>query len=527
VARLYLSNNLGYDMQSGRVPFQRFIDAARSGRHADLAIVQRYIQENLNDVAKINATNQFGYTALMWAAKNNNLAILNALLAVQGIDVNAANQDGDTALTLVAYEGHDAIFDALLTVAGINFNVAGEFGNTPLIWAACKGRKGRAHMFDTLLSMKGINLDAVGQYQYTALIWAASKLNIPFYEKLIAKGADVTKRNRDGNSAAQVLQIALDEQKANEAKEAEKASKKTDVTKSNDADDTAAQVFQIDQKANEVKKALKNRPLARNNSIFNNYNEAQQKQPVKLKVIEDRNFEIRRKLKALAEKVSNAPAEIFPDAIYLDELTKYERALNTLDFDKNLGTAIDNIRNTPKALTANFYSLIVEQTELFNEKVHQDSLAKYIIAQALNFPIPLTGEYKIIQGKIPSQEINYLVNILKNIFTPIEVQRQELNQGIIALADESNVSTEEIKKYIRVTSNDSGVKLLTDINHIRLPYDKITRLITMFSAIYQDRTEYQRKENLQKVQMEDLIFGVGDLHEKINSIHASIKMKIS
>jgi hypothetical protein len=101
-------------LSNRNVTFDEFIRAAKRGYEADLRTVNLYIEQNHNNVAAINATDRYGNTALIWAARHGHIAIVRALLAKEGIAINTVGQDGDTALIWAAHNGNAANVTALL-----------------------------------------------------------------------------------------------------------------------------------------------------------------------------------------------------------------------------------------------------------------------------------------------------------------------------------------------------------------------------------------------------------------------------
>jgi ankyrin repeat protein len=66
------------------------------------------VQTLLVQGADLNATDNDGLTALMWAAKHCHIDIVQLLLA-KGADVNAKDNKGGTALIAAKREGHKEI----------------------------------------------------------------------------------------------------------------------------------------------------------------------------------------------------------------------------------------------------------------------------------------------------------------------------------------------------------------------------------------------------------------------------------
>ncbi|MDR3491669.1 MAG: ankyrin repeat domain-containing protein [Gammaproteobacteria bacterium] len=190
-------------MQRGLgVDFDRFIEAAEAGGEANLDIVNRYIAANRNNMARtINATDQYGDTALILATSNGHAPIITALLNVPGIAINAANLSGYTALIWATCNGHTPVVTALLSVPGIAINATDQFGSTALILAACYGH---APIVTALLSVPGIAINATAQFGNTALILATHRGHAPIVTALLnAPGIDITKINNHGRTAEQ------------------------------------------------------------------------------------------------------------------------------------------------------------------------------------------------------------------------------------------------------------------------------------------------------------------------------------
>lgn len=84
----------------------------------------------LDNGAKINATDNDGWTALMWASWSN-LPKTARVLLERGCPVNAADRQGNTALTIAAQRGNAAIVRVLLE-NGANANARTKNNQTAL-----------------------------------------------------------------------------------------------------------------------------------------------------------------------------------------------------------------------------------------------------------------------------------------------------------------------------------------------------------------------------------------------------------
>ncbi len=70
--------------------------------------------------ADINKQDNYGYTALIYAAINNNIEIVKLLLNA-GADIDKQNNNGDTALILAAYNNNREIVEILLDYGADEF----------------------------------------------------------------------------------------------------------------------------------------------------------------------------------------------------------------------------------------------------------------------------------------------------------------------------------------------------------------------------------------------------------------------
>jgi serine/threonine-protein phosphatase 6 regulatory ankyrin repeat subunit B len=148
--------------------------------------------------AKIDIVTEWGNTALMLAAPENNLAAVQ-YLAKHGANVNIANELGNTALHLAAARNLTEIA-AVLIKNGAKVNVANADGNTPLHQAVRF-----TSQFDTarLLLANGANIKACNTMELTALHYAATRGSDMASEMEMAGGGEVMEWQRPYEQAAE------------------------------------------------------------------------------------------------------------------------------------------------------------------------------------------------------------------------------------------------------------------------------------------------------------------------------------
>jgi len=84
----------------------------------------------------LNAIDDFGSTALLWATRIGHDAIVKVLLEQEGIDPHIVDPSGRTLLSSAAENGHAGIAEMLLKRNDVNPDGADNHGRTPLSWAA-------------------------------------------------------------------------------------------------------------------------------------------------------------------------------------------------------------------------------------------------------------------------------------------------------------------------------------------------------------------------------------------------------
>lgn len=133
-----------------------------------------------------DATQPDGTTALHWAVRQNDAALVDALIKA-GADVKAATRYGVTPIHLAATNGNAAIIRRLLD-AGVDVNAANPGGETALMTAT---RTGKLDAMTVLLD-RGANVNAhdAGHAQ-TALMWAVIEKHADAAKLLLDRGANI------------------------------------------------------------------------------------------------------------------------------------------------------------------------------------------------------------------------------------------------------------------------------------------------------------------------------------------------
>jgi len=93
----------------------------------------------------INHQGEYGYTALMRAAKDGEEEIVRAILGQDGLDLNITNVDGNNALWNGCFADSEAIVKMLID-AGIDIDGINDNGVTALMYTASAGKEAMTRM---------------------------------------------------------------------------------------------------------------------------------------------------------------------------------------------------------------------------------------------------------------------------------------------------------------------------------------------------------------------------------------------
>lgn len=164
----------------------------------------REVENAMKTGANVNAqesdgdTREWGLSALMVAARNNNPDVVTALIK-NGANVNAKDfGDENTALKWAAVDNPNPEVIITLIKNGIDVNTRDRHGNTALMWAAWNPNP----EVITVLIKNGADVNARARDGRTALMWIARRtLDPEVIIFLLENGADTKVRDNDGRMA--------------------------------------------------------------------------------------------------------------------------------------------------------------------------------------------------------------------------------------------------------------------------------------------------------------------------------------
>lgn len=134
--------------------------------------------------ADANARDEFGNTAMGWAAELGQTAVV-ALLVESGVDVNARDVLGMTALCWAAFSGHVELANWLLArVPVVQVNARDEEGQSPLLVAA---KKDHIAVVRLLLKQRTVDVNARDHLGRAPLWWAAQRGDLDLVRLLMTR----------------------------------------------------------------------------------------------------------------------------------------------------------------------------------------------------------------------------------------------------------------------------------------------------------------------------------------------------
>lgn len=150
--------------------------------------------------ASVNTRNHSDSTALFDAVIANRKEVVAVLLRKSNLNVNEEHLHNAerTALMFAAKDDFLDVLDKLLDDPRVKVNKTDLEGSTALMIAA---KAGNLHSVNCLLKHKDIDIDLVDRNKCSALIHAARNGWMEIVEQLLAKGADPSIKDQDGGTA--------------------------------------------------------------------------------------------------------------------------------------------------------------------------------------------------------------------------------------------------------------------------------------------------------------------------------------
>lgn len=167
-----------------------------ASRGGNLALVRALLDKGAN----INLQSSDGETALMIAAHYGDLGTTSLLLD-RGADIRLADKTGSTALSTATKWGRSAVISALLSKdsSAEHIEHQTQFGETALTIAV---RRNLSENVISLLLDKRADIESMTSLDgNTPLIWAAYNGNVLTTELLVSRGASVNQMTKSGNTA--------------------------------------------------------------------------------------------------------------------------------------------------------------------------------------------------------------------------------------------------------------------------------------------------------------------------------------
>eukprot|EP01041_Mallomonas_annulata_P002589 gene2589-5062_t len=150
------------------------------------------------DPSILNATDEYGMTALMWASEYGCEKCVGLLLS-RGADVKIQDEDGWTALKWASLSGKLPCVSLLLQ-HGADVNVQDKWGDSSLILASMMGHSGVVK----LLLEHNADVNMRSHKGDTALMWASRYGKTETLKLLLQHGADANIKDQDGRTALDV-----------------------------------------------------------------------------------------------------------------------------------------------------------------------------------------------------------------------------------------------------------------------------------------------------------------------------------
>ncbi len=179
----------------------------RAARTGNLSTIQALVQQpklDPNTQFNVNAQDDIGDTALMWAASHGELEIIKYLVENKA-DMNIRDNEGLTAL-MYAIQNDESKVASYLISKKADLNIKDNGGNNALM-NACQ--KKNLPIVRSILKNKNININEVNNYGSSALLFACTAMEFTgdyakdteIVKLLVAKGINIKLENKGGRTA--------------------------------------------------------------------------------------------------------------------------------------------------------------------------------------------------------------------------------------------------------------------------------------------------------------------------------------
>ncbi len=152
--------------------------------------------------ANPHALNKDGNTALHFACHTGYTELARILVRDFRLNDNAFSHLGATPLHAASLGGHTGTALWLINDLGARVNAASDLFITPLLSAACRGHTGTAL---ALINIGGARIDAADGGGWTPLHWACASGSTVTVSALLAEGARLEAKDRDGDKPQQLI----------------------------------------------------------------------------------------------------------------------------------------------------------------------------------------------------------------------------------------------------------------------------------------------------------------------------------
>lgn len=137
-----------------------------------------------------------GHTVLMIPSANGDLDMVQYLVK-SGVDINAQNNVGETALMFATRRGGRFDVVRFLVKSGADINSKCAYGTTTLMWASYGGYLDIVRF----LVKEGADINHQSDNENTALTWASDKGHLDVVRFLVEEGADINHKSDNGHTA--------------------------------------------------------------------------------------------------------------------------------------------------------------------------------------------------------------------------------------------------------------------------------------------------------------------------------------